>query len=97
MEVGYDQSVKDRSAARPDISATNAGLFRNGTSSGTMGYADFAQSRSRALTAMPRRAAPAAIRCARATRWRASPPSYGAMPICGTGWPKRTACLHRRG
>ena len=44
MEVGYDQSVKDRSAARPDISATNAGLFRNGTSSGTMGYADFAQS-----------------------------------------------------
>ncbi|MGC1470762.1 MAG: LysM domain-containing protein, partial [Sphingorhabdus sp.] len=44
MEVTYEQSVKDRSAAGPTISDSNAGLFRGGTNSGTVGYADFAQS-----------------------------------------------------
>lgn len=43
-EVAYDQSVRERSAASPEITSTNAGLFRNGTNSGTAGYADFAQS-----------------------------------------------------
>jgi nucleoid-associated protein YgaU len=34
----------DRSAASPDITNSNAGLFRHGTRTDSIGYADFSQS-----------------------------------------------------
>jgi LysM repeat protein len=43
-DTGYVQSVQDRTKAAPDITSSNAGLFRNGTSTGSVGYADFSQS-----------------------------------------------------
>jgi YD repeat-containing protein len=43
-EVNYQTSIAARSAVSPDITSSNAGLFRDGTKTGTVGYADFAQS-----------------------------------------------------
>jgi hypothetical protein len=43
-DVTYEASIRERSAASPAIDSGNAGLFRNGTSTGSIGYADFSQS-----------------------------------------------------
>jgi hypothetical protein len=43
-DVSYETSIRERSAASPAIDSGNAGLFRNGTSTGSVGYADFSQS-----------------------------------------------------
>ncbi len=44
VDVGYVQSVADRSRGTPDPTASTAGIFRNGTNTGSSFYADFSQS-----------------------------------------------------
>jgi YD repeat-containing protein len=43
-DVDYRTSISARRAASPEITSSNAGLFRNGTNNGWSGYADFSQS-----------------------------------------------------
>lgn len=44
LDVSYYDSVRSRSAAAPTIDNNTAGLFRNGTKTGSSSYSDFAQS-----------------------------------------------------